>query len=175
MLNHAGLAVTRLVALVVGKRVVAIEVLRRIHVAAIDAIHVHVLHTIGDHVDVVGARRMGHTLLTTIAVGREESVAVVEVVVQGRGASRGRDHRGGRSGGSSAGTERSSTGLESRLNRGIGGGLLATHSDTFSRQLTVVATREGASRDAAKAGIVVVEVLLSMIVGIDVRIGVDHG
>lgn len=138
MLDDTGLAVTRLVALVVGKRVVAVEVLRRIHVAAIDAVHVHVLHTVGDHVDVVGAGRMGDTLLGTIAIDRVEPVAVAVAVaaveaVRGRGGGRGGDHRGGRSGSGSARAERSSTGLESRLNRGIGGGLLAAHGDTFGR------------------------------------------
>lgn len=38
-----------------------------------------------------------------------------------------------------------------------------------------MATGEGTSRDAAKAGIVVVKVLLGMIVGVDISVGVDHG
>lgn len=171
MLNDAGLAIARLVVLVVlvvRHGVVATIVLRRVHVPAVGPVHVHLLHSSGEHRDIIATRRMANILRSSVPVGGIETVVVS---VRSGCASRRGHHGSRRRSGRGAGAEGSRTSLESRLNRWVGSSLVTADVGVISRQVAAVATRDSTSRNATKTSIVVMEMLLSMVVGICVSHG----
>jgi hypothetical protein len=183
MLHDTGLAVARLVALVIVTSIVPIEVLRRIHATTVDSIYVHLLHTIRKHVRIVSAGLVGGTLGSRLGSPLRDTalrdtlraavavhgiipvvVVVVEVVVHDRSARWSVAHG---CWGGSCGTrpKGSSTGLQGRLDGGVGW-LLTADSSVVRRKFTTVTTMNGTSRNATEAGVVVVEMLLSVGVGL---------
>lgn len=177
MLHDTGLAVARLVALVVVTSIVSVVVLRLIHAATVGSIHAHLLHTARKHVRIVGAGLMGGTLggsLWNTALGSTLGNAVaadgiipaviVKVAVHGRGPSWGVAHRC-RGGSCGARSKRSGTGLQSRLDGRVAR-LFTADSSVVRRNFTTVTTMNGTGRNSAEAGIVIVEMLLGVGVGL---------
>jgi hypothetical protein len=169
VLDHTCLTVTRRLRSLIERHCTiatgGTKVAIRIHVAASDPVHIHLLHTSSEHIHLVVGRRAIDTIRRNISVWRVIPVeAIHHIHVGGSGdrnrwlLSRGGDTR----------AKGSSTCLESRLERLVlvswvpGGCRVA-----LSRELSAVsASGCDARRDAAHAGIVVVEMLLSVIVGI---------
>ena len=145
----------------VVERTIAREVLLRIHGRGVAVGDRHILHEHGE--GVVSTRRAVES-----AVARS---CRIEGVRHGRsGRSHGRRGssrrllrlRSGRSKGRSAG-------LEGRGDGRITGRLTAISRRGITRELPVMATRHDAGRDAAKASIVIMEMLLGVVVRIDTQ------
>lgn len=152
----------------VVERVVAGEVLVRIHGRRIAVGNAHVLHQHGQ--GVVASR--GRAVHRIVAGARR--VERIRHVRSRRGESRVRGRRGLLRL-SRRGTKGRGAGLQGRRDGRVVGSLAAVGRRGIRRQLAIVAAGHGASRDAANAGVVVVKVLLGVMVGVDTQTSVAVG
>lgn len=148
----------------VVERVVAREVLLRVHGRRIAIADRHVLHEHGE--GVVGSR--GRARHGVVPVGRR-----IERIRHSRS---GRIHGWGGGRGhllrlSQTGAEGRRTGLQGRADGRIGGSLTAITRRAIRRKLTIVAAGHDAHRDTTDARIVVVEMLLCVIVQVTSQAG----